>query len=324
VNVGIVACGGWVPPDVMSNDIVAQWADTTPNWIIARTGIRERRYAPAGMRTSELGRHAVRNLVQSRPDALSNLGAIIVATSTPDQPQPPTAAILQGLLELEPVPAFDVNGVCCGFLYALWCARGIATSGTRVLVVAADRYSGIMDDRDARTLSIFGDGAGAVVVGTVPDGYGIVAIKMVTHGSHRGLVEVQGGGTACPLDAAGIEAGRQYFRMRGRAVREYVDAELPRVITGAIDAAGWAMHDVDRFILHQANPRMLEQLAAVMGIHSSRMPLTAPEYGNSGAASMPVTLWETNCERPIGRGEKIVFAGVGGGMTAGAIATVWY
>jgi 3-oxoacyl-(acyl-carrier-protein) synthase III len=325
VPVGIVAVGGYVPPDELDNATVAAWADTTPDWIEARTGINERRWASPETPTSALALAAVRDLLREYPTDLHELGAIIVATSTPDQPQPPTAAILQRLLEASPVPAWDLNAVCSGFLYGLVVGAALVNGhGSPVLVVGADKYSAIVDGSDRRTVSLFGDGGGAVVLGRVPAGYGLLASRLAAHGEHSGYVEVIGGGTRRPLDQHGLKAGHDRFRMRGREVREYVLATLPGLIRSVVEDAGVDVREIDRFIFHQANPRLIEELGRIMGINPGKVPLTAPLFGNTGAASIPITLWDSHRKWPLQRGERLLFAAVGGGLTAGAALVVWY
>lgn len=327
---GLLGLGGHVPPVVVANAQVAEWAGVDENWIVERTGILERRYREPGTATSDLALNAAREALAVRPGAADRLGLIIVGTSTPDQPQPSTGAILQDKLGLSGFPAFDVNAVCSGFLYALAVAESMMSArlsgqgGEYALVVGADVYSSLMDPADRRTVSLFGDGAGAVLLGSVPEGYGVLDWRLVTHGEYRDLVEVTAGGTRRPLDAQAREAGEHLFRMKGRPVREYAMRTLPKVIGEALDSAGLRLEDVDRLILHQANTRMVEECYRELGVDPSRVPLTAPRFGNTAAASIPLTLRTEHERRPFRRGELLVLAGVGGGMTAGAVVVRWY
>jgi 3-oxoacyl-[acyl-carrier-protein] synthase-3 len=327
VAVGILGIGSHVPDGIIGNATISEWTNTSPQWIVERTGILERRYADRGTTTSALGHAAVGDLVGRHPDALTDLGAVIVATSTPDQPQPATAAILQRELGLSGVAAFDLNAVCSGFVYALTVGSALVGQpgwAPRVLVVAADLYSSIMDRTDRKTVSLFGDGAGAVLLGRVPDGFGLHASRLTAHGEHRELVEVVGGGTRRRLDADALAAGDDRFRMRGRDVRDYALRTLPEIVHDVLDDAGLGLDDIDRFVFHQANPKLLEDLAKALGIDLGRIPLTAPRYGNTGSASIPITLCHSHREQPLRRGERVLFAAVGGGMTAGAAVLTWY
>ncbi|MGW2964722.1 3-oxoacyl-ACP synthase III family protein [Streptomyces sp. NPDC001220] len=327
---GFLGLGGHVPPLVIDNAQVAEWTGAEENWIVERTGILERRYREPGTVTSDLALHAAREALGALPEAVARLGVMVVATSTPDQPQPSTGAILQNKLGLSGVPAFDVNAVCSGFLYALAVADSMLSArlagegGDHALVVGADMYSSLMNRSDRRTVSLFGDGAGAVLLGPVPDGYGVLGWRLVAHGEHRELVEVPAGGTRTPLDARSREAGEHLFRMRGREVRDYALGVLPKVVGEALDSAGIRLADVDRFILHQANTRLVEACTRELGVDPDRVPLTAPQFGNTATASIPLTLRAENELRPFRRGERLVLAGVGGGMTAGAVVVRWY
>ena len=327
---GILGLGGYVPPLVIDNTQVAGWTGVDEQWIVERTGILERRYREPGTATSDLALPAAREALSMRPEAKDRIGLIIVGTSTPDQPQPSTAAILQDKLGLSGVPAFDVNAVCSGFTYALAVADSMLAAqqstlgGEYALVVGVDVYSGLMNRTDRRTVGLFGDGAGAVLLGPVPEGYGVLGWRLVTHGEHRHLVEVPAGGTRQPLDAQAREAGGHLFRMEGRPVREYALRTVPKVVGEALDSAGIRLEDVDRVILHQANTRLVEACARELGVDPARVPLTATHFGNTAAASIPLTLRAEHERRPIQRDELVLLAGVGGGMTAGAIIVRWF
>ncbi|WP_346538217.1 ketoacyl-ACP synthase III [Micromonospora sp. DPT] len=326
--VGVIGLGSHVPDRVIDNSEVCRWTGATDEWILARTGIRERRYAAPGTTTSDLALPAARQALDAVPGAAERLRALVVATATPDVPQPATAAILQHKLGLREVPAFDVNAVCSGFLYAVAVAEGLLTgrhgAGGYVLVVGADMFSTIMDRRDRRTVSLFGDGAGAVLLGEVPDGYGVRASHLVSDGELHDLVRVEAGGTRRRVDADAVAEGADRFRMDGRAVRDYALSSLRKLTERVLDEAGVTLDDVDRFVFHQANPRLLEAFMVGVGAPLEKLALTAPELGNTAAASIPVTLHAAHRQRPLRRGERILFGSVGGGMNAAATLLTWY
>ncbi|MEU3463975.1 ketoacyl-ACP synthase III [Streptomyces sp. NPDC006733] len=324
--IGIVSVGGYVPPDVIGNATIGNWAHVTEDWIESRTGIKERRYARDDMATSDMAVNAARPLVAD-PEVKENVGVVVLATATPDQPQPATASFVQDGLGLRAVPAFDVNAVCSGFLYSLTVAEAMMANRCDAkygLVVGADKFSSIMDRDDPRTVSLFGDGAGAVLLGHVPDAYGIQGAALLADGGAADLVRVEGGGTRHPLDSDSLDAGEQLFRMEGRAVRDWGLQFVPKVVQDALSQAGWSAADVDRVILHQGNTRLVEALAEALGISDDKVALTAPEFGNTAAASIPLTLFEEHNRRPLRRGERVLLASVGGGMTAAALAMTWY
>ncbi|MFJ2060104.1 3-oxoacyl-ACP synthase III family protein [Streptomyces sp. NPDC087908] len=326
MGIGILSVGGYVPPTVVDNEQISEWAGTDPEWVAARTGISERHYAPAGMATSEMAAEAAAPLLEDE-SLRTRIGLLITATSTPDQPQPATAVMVQQRLDLPVLPAFDVNAVCSGFLYALATARAMLAQqdgGECALVVGADKYSTIMDRTDRKTVSLFGDGAGAVVLGPVPDGYGIHAVALLADGQSTSLVRVEAGGTRKPLTAQRVADGEHLFRMDGRAVRDWGLQFVPKAVDEALDHAGLTVGDIDRVVFHQGNTRLVEALGREMGIPQDKLALTAPEYGNTAAASIPLTLSHEHARKPFTRGERILLASVGGGMTAGAVVLTWY
>jgi 3-oxoacyl-(acyl-carrier-protein) synthase III len=326
-DIGVIGLGSHVPDRVITNDDIARWTAASPDWLADRIGIMERRYAPASYATSDLAVPAARQALDARPDARERLAGLIVATCTPDMPQPATAAILQHKLGLRSVPAFDLNAVCSGFLYAVAVAESMLRSrfdSGYVLVVGADMFSTVVDRTDRRTVSLFGDGAGAVLLGAVPAGYGIVASRLVTDGEYHELVRVEAGGTRMPLDERARAAGKHLFQMDGRAVRDYVVPTMRKMIEETLNEGGMEVDDIDRFVFHQANPRLLEAVAREAGLPLDRVVFTAPYLGNTAAASVPQALYETHRDRPLRRGERLLLAAVGGGLNAAATLIVWH
>ncbi|MFK3735944.1 3-oxoacyl-ACP synthase III family protein [Streptomyces sp. NPDC088090] len=325
--VGIVGVGAYAPSRIIDNDQISAWTGVTPEWIAERTGVYGRSYAEPGVTTSAMAARAVEELFAGSPHSRENVGLTVLATSTPDQPQPATAVRMQKLLGMHSTPAFDVNAVCSGFVYGLSVAESMLRTSPEkgtALVVGADMYSTIMDRGDRRTVSLFGDGAAAVLLGEVPEGYGIHATRLYADGEGEDLVEVAAGGTREVADDAARAAGRHHFRMQGRAVKEYALQIIPKVVDDVLSRSGLEIDDIDRVFVHQGNTRLVQAVAQQLGVDMARVPLTAPRYGNTGAASIPFTLRHAHRERPIERGERILFATVGGGMTAGAAALTWY
>lgn len=325
-SIGILGVGAYLPDRIVTNGDISAWTGVTEEWITRRTGIVQRRYAEPETTTSELAARAASAVLADHPGVAEKLAGIIVATCTPDVPQPATAAILQHRLGLGRVPAFDVNAVCSGFLYSLAIADSMLRTrpGEYLLVVGADKFSSIMDRTDRRTVTLFGDGAGAVLLGTVPDGYGIVASHLVSDGEYHHFVGVEAGGTRTPLDGRAQAAGEHLLRMDGRSVAEYAITTMRKCIEQTLDDGGLGPADVDRFVFHQANPRLLETLAGELHVPLERVVLTAPYYGNTAGSSIPVALDHTHRERPLARGERVLFAAVGGGMNAAATLLTWY
>lgn len=291
--VHILGVGSSVPTRVISNDDISFWAGVSPDWISSRTGIRERRYADPHIATSDLAVSAARAALDDAGLGAQDIDAIVVATSTPDHPQPSTAVLVQDQLGARGIPAFDLNAVCAGFLYGLGVVQGLLQTqlvGGNVLLIGADIYSRIMDRTDAKTVSLFGDGAGAVMLSTRAGTGGLGALRLVAHGEHSNLVRVEAGGSREPADAGSVRDGRHHFRMKGREVKDYAVTTLIELTSQVLDREGIDIEHVDRFIFHQANVRLLEMYADAVGVDRSRVALTAPEFGNTAAACIPLTL----------------------------------
>ncbi|WP_314414781.1 3-oxoacyl-ACP synthase III family protein [Streptomyces kroppenstedtii] len=324
--VGVLGTGSYLPGNVIANEEVGAPAGATPEWIVQRTGIRTRRWAKPDDVTSGLAAIAARTALADAGIGAGDLSLVVVATSTPDSPQPPTAAAVAAELGVPSgTPAYDVNAVCSGFVFALTTAERML-NGTRghALVVGADIYSRILDPTDRRTAVLFGDGAGAVVLGPVC-GEGVIATHLASFPDHRDLIRVPAGGSRIPASPRSLAEGLHYFMMDGRAVRAFVEDHVAPMIRDflhehrapASGADGPRVH----FVPHQANSRMIEKLAADLGFPPERTHVTVREYGNTGAASVPVTL--DHAASGLASGDLVLLAGFGGGMSAGLALLEW-
>jgi 3-oxoacyl-[acyl-carrier-protein] synthase-3 len=325
--IGITATGSCLPPDVVTNQFFEATLDTTDEWIVAHTGIRERRRAAGSVLSSDLGAAAARSALRAGKLGSEQVAGLVVATSSPDFIQPSTACAVQAKLGLRSVPAFDVAAVCAGFVYGLATAAGLMTSfpqWQRTLVIGAEVYSKIMDYEDRATCVFFGDGAGAVVLDRVPSGYGVLSAHLLADGSQLDTVGIPAGGAAEPPSHATVDQRRHYFQMNGPRVWDFASTALPAVVKEALAEAGLSVSDVDHLITHQANARLIEAVAAAVGLPMSRVPTTVEKYGNTAAASIPITLDEAVAAGRIDRGDIVVLASVGGGMTAGAVVLRWF
>ncbi|GAA3808184.1 beta-ketoacyl-ACP synthase III [Streptomyces coacervatus] len=325
VSVGIRSLGAYVPGGVVTNQMVADWASADPEWVAVATGITERRIAAVSESTSAMCEPAAREALQG---AAGPIDALILATSTPDQVTPPTATALQARLGLDgDGMAFDLNAACGGFVYGLAVARGlISTLPTvqNILLVGADQYSKYVNRSHRATVALFGDGAGAVTVGPVPDGYGIQSMSLAAYSEFHDEVGIFAGGTREPLTPEVLEAHRDKIHMNGKVVRRVFVEKVTALTRQAAGEAGWRLADIDRFVFHQGNPVMLQEVADVLGIDADRVGVTGNLYGNTGCGSMPLTLHHMNHVAPLRRGEKVLFAGAGGGITVGAVALTWW
>ncbi|MFI2206597.1 3-oxoacyl-ACP synthase III family protein [Streptomyces sp. NPDC020192] len=327
-GIGIRGTGSFLPVATVSNSVVAEQAGVTADWIVRKTRIRERRYAAEHEATSDLAVAAATAALADAAVEAADLGWIVVATSTPDHPQPPTASLVQHRLGATGAAAFDVNAVCSGFVHALVVVAALlAADATRVprygLVVGAEVYSRIIDPSDRRTAVLFGDGAGAVVLGPVRDGYGIVGSDLTGFGEHHDMIGVPAGGSRKPASEKTLASGEHWFRMRGRAVRDFVMAELPAGIGRLLAVCDTAPEAVDHFVPHQANGAMLEEVVPLLGLPRARTHLMVAEHANTGAASVPLALDAARRGGLLGDGDTLLLAGFGGGMSIGTALVRW-
>jgi 3-oxoacyl-(acyl-carrier-protein) synthase III len=326
VGVGILGTGSYVPERVVTNEELATFVrDADPEWVVRKTLIKTRRFAADHEATSDLAIVAAhRALVDARITA-DRVDYLIVATSTGDSPQPPTSALVQRAIGATNAACFDINVVCAGYVYALQLARSlvIADPQTVVLVVAADIYSRILDFDDRRTAVLFGDGAGASVVGAVPSGQGILDVELVTRGDAQGLIHVEAGGSRRPTSPETIADGGHWFRMNGRGVRDFVLEGVPPVLETLLKRAGLETEDVHHFVPHQANGMMIRELVSAAGLEEAHTHLVVDRYGNTGSASVPIALDEAARSGAVKDGDIVLLAAFGGGMAVGAMVLRW-
>jgi len=315
----IAGTGRYLPALVLSNDALrARGVDTDDAWVQSRTGIRERHFAAEHECTSDLAFAAARNALDAAKLAPADVDLIIVATTTPDMIFPSTACILQDKLGAHGGPAFDVQAVCSGFVYALAIADGMVSSGAvrNALVVGAEIYSRILDWNDRRTCVLFGDGAGAVVL--LPSREpGILATRLHAEGSQRGMLNVPG------QVREGRVTGHPFVHMDGQAVFKFAVKVLAEVADEALAATGLERSAIDWLIPHQANLRIMESTAKRLGVPHERMIVTVDRHANTSAASIPLALDEAVRDGRIRPGQHVMLLGVGGGFTWGAALIRW-
>ncbi|ADI04499.1 3-oxoacyl-(acyl-carrier-protein) synthase 3 [Streptomyces bingchenggensis BCW-1] len=335
MNIGVLGTGSYLPAETVSNSLVAERAGVTDEWIVRKTGIRSRRYAAETEATSDLAVAAAESALRAAGIAAEQLSWVVVATSTPDHPQPATACLVQYRLGAHRAAAFDVNSVCSGFVFALETAARLLspsrvpgpgpmpTAPGYALVIGADVYSRIIDRADRRTAVLFGDGAGAVVLGPVRPGRGLIGSRLTSHGDQHDLIHVEAGGSRLPASEKTLADGAHWFKMRGRAVSEFVARELPQAVRALLSTYGVDPARVDHFIPHQANGVMLRDAFPRLGLDRAKLHLTVDEHGNTSAASIPLAL-DTVCRAGAFRdGELLLLAGFGGGMSVGSALLHW-
>jgi len=315
----IAGTGSYLPPRRLSNaelaaELAANGVETSDEWIVERTGIRNRHFAHPDVTSSELALHAASQALQAAGVTAQDIDLIIVATSTPDMVFPSTACILQHKLGAHGGAAFDVQAVCSGFVYALAVADSMIQTGaaTKALVVGAEVFSRILDFKDRTTCVLFGDGAGAVVL-EASDQPGILASDLHADGKHVGILCVPG------HVSGGAVLGDPLLKMDGQAVFKLAVGVLESAARAVLEKAGKRESDIDWLIPHQANIRIMQSTARKLRLPMSKVVVTVDQHGNTSAASIPLALDTAVRSGQVKRGDLLMLEGVGGGFTWGAV-----
>ena len=315
----ITGTGSFLPPRRLTNadlaaELASQGVETSDEWIVERTGIRARHFADADVSCSDLALHACRHALEAAGLAATDIDLIIVATSTPDMVFPSAACILQNKLGMAGCPAFDVQAVCSGFVYALTVADALIKTGTasRALVVGAEVFSRILDFSDRTTCVLFGDGAGAVVL-EASDTPGILASDLHADGKHVGILCVPGN------VSGGKVTGDALLKMDGQAVFKLAVGVLESAARNTLAKANLLQSDIDWLIPHQANIRIMQSTAKKLKMPMEKLVVTVDQHGNTSAASIPLALDTAVRSGKIKKGDTLMLEGVGGGFTWGAV-----
>ncbi len=318
----VLGCGSYLPARILSNDELARSVETTDEWIVQRTGIRERHIAAPGEMTSDLAIHAARAALANAHIDADTIDLIVLGTSTPDQTFPATAVTVQHALGISKGAAFDLQAVCSGFVYALSIADSMLRCGKhkRALVIGAETFSRILDWNDRTTCVLFGDGAGAVVLeaqeqpGETSD-RGVLTTHLRSDGKHKSKLYVDGGPSSTQTVG--------HLRMEGKEVFKHAVAMITDVIEDAFEATGTTAADIDWFVPHQANKRIIDGSAHKLGISPEKVVITVDRHGNTSAASIPLALADAVADRRIKRGSLILMEAMGGGFTWGSAMLRW-
>jgi 3-oxoacyl-[acyl-carrier-protein] synthase-3 len=329
MGIRISGVGGYVPTKAMNNHELAARLDTSHEWIVQKTGILERRLARADEAPSDMGTEAaIRCLADAGVDK-SAVDLIVVACATPDQSQPAVACLIQEKLGIadRQIPAFDVNSVCAGFVFALNVAQSMMLTSPQkyrhVLVIGTDAFSKIMNWNDRRTCVFFGDGAGAVLLSHSEMAVGRLHFHLGSDGRGNKHIQVPGGGTRLPASPEVLEKRLNTFVMNGPKVWEFAVDTVPRVIRSLLDEHELTPRDVDLLVLHQSNLRMLEAIMKSLEMPMDRTVTTVESYGNTAAASIPLTLEKASQSGKLRRGSRVMLCGFGGGLSWGAALLDW-
>jgi 3-oxoacyl-[acyl-carrier-protein] synthase III len=322
-GVQIVGSGSFVPDNVVTNEDLASLG-CDAEWIVQRTGIRERRHVPAGMHTSDLAATAAERCLAAAGVDRAEVDLVVLGTMTPDRLLPATATEVQRRLGLN-CAAMDLSAACAGFTYALGTAMQFVATGCsrRALVIGADANSRIVDPQDVKTYPLFGDGGGAVLLAPGSPEQGALAYSLGADGSGADLLCRSIGGIVRPQAGAAAEGGSWYLEMDGRPVFKWAVRLVEESVREVLQAAGLATDQVDCWLLHQANVRILDAAVEALGIERERVVMHMDRYGNTSAGSIPIALDETLRAGGIRRGDHVVMSGFGAGLAWGTLAWRW-
>lgn len=322
---GILGTGSYLPEKIMTNFDLEKIVDTNDEWIISRTGIRERRIADPEVATSDLATIAALKAIEDAGLTAMEIDLIIVATTTPDMPFPATACIVQANIGAVNAAAFDLEAACSGFIYGLTVASQFIATGfyKNIIVIGADCLSRVTNYKDRNTCILFGDGAGAVVMGRVEEGEGMLSYCLGADGTGGKSVLIPAGGSRLPASYDTVDKGLHAIIMDGSEVYKFASRVMFSATKEAIDKAGLNMEDVDLLIPHQANIRIIEAARKKINLPVEKVYVNIDRCGNMSAASIPVALDEAVKCKKVKKGDNLVMIGFGGGLTWGSCVLKW-
>lgn len=325
-SIGILGTGKAVPKKVFKNEeFIKHGLDTSDEWIMDRTGIRQR-YIVEDETTSSLCIEAAEHAIKSAGIDRESIDAVIVATTTPDYPVfPSVACMVQAGLGLREVAAFDLSAACSGFIYAVEVATQMLKGGNyrHILVLGADTLSRVCDWRDRSTVVLFGDGAGAIILGDVKEGFGVLSTKLGSRGKDFDKLIIPIGGTKTPITAENVHSPDRYLKMDGKAVYKFAVNIIIGIIEEALAQANLKKEDITFFVPHQANKRIIEYAREKLGLSVDQVYVNIDRYGNTSAASIPIALSEASDKGLLKSGDVVVTVGFGAGLTYGTSIIKW-
>ncbi|MFY0542839.1 beta-ketoacyl-ACP synthase III [Brevibacillus sp. H7] len=324
-SVGILATGSYMPERVLTNFDLEKMVETSDEWIVTRTGIRERRICSPEQASSDLAYEAAKKALAKANISAEELDMIIVATVTPDMPFPSTACILQEKLGAKKASALDVSAACTGFLYGIATGSQFVANGMYryVLVVGVETLSKITNYEDRNTCVLFGDGAGAALLGPVAEGYGFRAFELGADGSGSSLLCQPGGGSRIPASAESVGQNLHYISMAGKEVFKFAVRVMNSATEAVLEKSGIHKEEIDLLVPHQANKRIIDAAIQRFGLSEDKVAINLDRYGNMSSASIPVALDEALEEGRLKEGDNVILVGFGGGLTWGATLCKW-
>jgi len=324
-TVSIVATGSYVPEKILTNADLEKIVETSDEWIVSRTGIRERRIAAADEFTSHLATKAAERAMEQAGITAAELDLIIVATVTPDTNFPSTACHVQRQLGAKNAACFDLSAACSGFLYGIEVAQQFISNHAvdTVLVIGADKLSSIVNWQDRNTAVLFGDGAGAAILRYRADSHGVITTHMGSDGNYGDILHMPGGGSACPTTAENVHEKLNTLHMNGRETYKQAVTSMLNAANIALERAGLSVEDLTCIIPHQANLRIIEALGERLGLGLDRFHINLDRYGNTSAAAVAIALDEAAREGRFKQGDYILLVVFGGGLTWASSVVQW-
>ncbi len=324
-GVGIKGIGAYVPEAFLTNSDLERMVDTSDQWITERTGIKKRHKANPEQATSDLAREAALKAIADAGIKPTDLDIIIVGTATPDMFFPSTACLVQKEIGATKAAAFDISAACSGFLYGLSIAEDFVRAGKyeNILVVGAETLTRILDWSDRTTCVLFGDGAGAAVVGRVGDGHGIISTFLGSDGSMGDLLKLPAGGSRMPATEETVRKRLHYVKMEGNKLFKAAVKAMVNAATKVLDDSGYRSQDLDLLVTHQANIRIIDATAKRIDISDEKVYRNVHEYGNTSAASIPIALAEAKQKGMLRDGMLVELVAFGGGLTWASVLMVW-
>ncbi|AWM14113.1 3-oxoacyl-ACP synthase [Flavobacterium sediminis] len=323
LNAKITALGGYVPPGIRTNAWLSDISDTSDEWILKRTGIRERRILANDLGTSDMVVEAVQNLLMKAEITVEEIACLIVATSTPDMPMPSTANIVCRKLGIKQTFGFDINAACSGFLYALSLGASLVESCRykNVIVVGADKMSSVLNKYDRTTNILFGDGAAAVLLQSSTEKAGVMDSILEGNGEGMEFLNIEGGGSRYPASMETLLSKKHFIKQEGRVVFRNAIAKMVKVCRNLLEQNQLSIKDISWFVPHQANLRIIEAVGKELGIENEKILTNVQYYGNTTAATIPLCLWDY--EATIKKGDLLLLTTFGAGFTWGATLIKW-
>ena len=325
-RVTIAGTGSYLPEKILTNDDLSKFVDTSDEWIVTRTGIKERRIAADDEFTSHLGAKAAEKALEQAGIAAEDIDLIIVATITPDTLTPATACYVQQQIGAHKAVAFDVSAACSGFLYAMKIAKNFIMGGAsrNALIIGAEKLSSFINWEDRTTCVLFGDGAGAAVLRAAEDGEGqIISTDIGTDGKQTHLLNIPGGGSACPITIENADERLATLAMLGKEVFKHAVTRMKNSANTVIERADLKAEDIAIVIPHQANLRIIDAIASRLDVANERVFVNLHKYGNTSAAAIAIALDEAHRTGEIKKGDKVVMVAFGAGLTWAAAAIEW-